>query len=113
MPLRFDVKNGWKMRSRATGSMPGPLSLTEILAILCAASISDSMTTTGGDRRAGARLDGVAQQVGERLPQQHLVALDRAELAAKRHVAAERAGIVRESPRPPARRRRAGPRATA
>ena len=36
----------------------------------------------GGARRAGARLDGVSQQVAERLAQQHFVALDDAELAA-------------------------------
>ena len=44
-------------------------------------------------RAAGARLERVAQQVAERLAQQHLVAFDRAELAAHVDVAAQRARV--------------------
>jgi hypothetical protein len=42
-----------------------------------------------GERRSGARLDGIPEQVAERLPQQDLIALEAAELAADRDVAAQ------------------------
>ena len=42
------------------------------------------------ERCAGAGFDGVPEQVAERLPQQHLVALEGAELAAHRDLAAQR-----------------------
>src|ERR1700730_15190801 len=43
-----------------------------------------------GEPRAATRLDGVSEQVAERLPQQHLVALERAEFTLDRDVAALR-----------------------
>ena len=64
-----------------------------------------------GDARrmpaAGARLDGVSQQVAERLPQQHIVAFDDAELAARPRRHRRARGHPAESRRRRARRSRA------
>ena len=73
--------------------MPGPLSLTAMRDSLRRGSIVRLDHDARRRRRAGAGLDRVAQQVAERLPQQHLVAFDGAELAAHLDVAAERARV--------------------
>ena len=79
VPLRFEVKNGRKIRSRAPGSIRGPLSLTEILEILLPRIDLRLDHDHGSHGCVGTRLDRITQQIGKRLPQQHLVALDGAE----------------------------------
>ena len=94
MPCDFVVKNGWKTRSRAVSGKPGPLSLIDERAgALRAIDVRDSTTTVGAIAARGARLDGVAEQIAERLPEQHVVALDGRELSGDDDVAVERAGV--------------------
>ena len=69
---------------------------------------------SGRHRRVGARLDGVPQQVAERLPQQHLVSLDQRRTRRRRStVAAERPGVGTRLVRHSLAQARADPRPTA
>ncbi len=69
--------------------MPGPLSSTLMRDMPRARDRSDSMTTTGAIFSRGARFNGVAQQIAERLTQQHIVSLQATEASADDDVATE------------------------
>ena len=95
MPSRFVVKNGLEDPVADGGIDPRTVVATDEPRDSPVRDRSGaSIAIRGGRAERRARLDGVAQQVAERLAQQHLVAVHGRELARYRHdVAAARRGV--------------------
>ena len=109
VPDGLVVKNGRNTRSRTAGAMPGPLSCTASThSALAPRRSRPRPATAGGAPAALRRLDAVANQVAEHLPQQHLVAVDRRRTRRRR----DRPRAAARAARPRPRARPAAPRST-
>ena len=96
-------------RAGVSSGMPGPLSSTDTRHMRSSTEPADAHRRR--HTRGGARLGGVANQVAEHLPQQHLVAVHAARTCPPRRTSVWAAARGPDRRRRAARHRRAGPRA--